>query len=317
MRFRPFRNSDPPLLAKIWSRQTPHRGYAREVTAELLDIYVFSKPYFDRQGLIVAEDDNGEVVGFAHAGFGPDFEYSNLSTELGVTCMVMTDPNVDFEIVGPKLLAECELYLKARGSKVIYGGGMYPLNPFYLGLYGGSESPGVLESDKQRLSLFQNSGYVESDRCVVLQRPLDGFRMPVDRRLLKLKKKYVVEHDKLPPPDRWWDACVEPIGEPTTFEIRARHGGPACGRVRFWVIDAMSKNSGQLSVGLTHLSVDESARGQGLATLLNAEALKQLQLGGVGLVEAQTMKTNLAAIGLYKKIGFQIVDYGIVFRKQA
>ena len=153
MRFRPFRNSDPPLLAKIWSRQPPHRGYARDVTAELLDIYVFSKPYFDRNGLIVAED-NGEVIGFAHAGFGPDEEMGNFSTDLGVTCMVMADPNVDFETLGPQLLAESESYLKRSGTKVMYGGGMYPLNPFYLGLYGGSESPGVLESDKPRLALY-------------------------------------------------------------------------------------------------------------------------------------------------------------------
>ena len=70
------------------------------------------------------------------------------------------------------------------------------------------------------------------------------------------------------------------------------------------------------SVGLTNLSIDEPHRRQGLATFLNAEAMKQLQMGGVGLVEAQTMASNQSAIGLYKKLGFREVDQGIVFRKR-
>ena len=252
MRFRAFRNTDPPKLAKIWSRQTPIRGYARSVTAQSLDIYVFSKPYFDRNGLIVAED-NHEIIGFVHAGFGPNADYTDISTEMGVTCMLLTDPNVDFESLAPQLLSESEKYMVGRGAKVLYGGCMYPLNPFYLGLYGGSELPGVLESDRQRVALYQNSGYVESDRCVILQRSLDGFRPPVDRRLLKIKRQYQVEHDTLPPVDRWWQVCVGPIGEPTRFEVRNRGGGQPCGRVRFWVIDMMSQNCGKLSVGTDQL----------------------------------------------------------------
>ena len=315
MIFRPFRNTDPPHLAKIWSRQAPLRGYARTVTAQSLDIYVFSKPFFDRQGLIIAEEE-GDVVGFVHAGFGPNSERTDISTEMGVTCMVMTDPNVDFARVAPRLLSESEKYMQDRGAKVLYGGCMYPLNPFYLGLYGGSESPGVLESDKSRIALYENSGYVEADRCVVLQRSLDGFRSPIDRRFTKIKRQFTVEHETLPPPVGWWEACVGPIGEPTRFELRNRGGGQPVGRVRFWVIETMSQNCGKLSVGLTNLAVDEQFQGKGLATFLNAEALKQLQLGGVGLVEAQTMASNKRAIGLYKKLGFQEVDNGIVFRKQ-
>ena len=37
----------------------------------VLERYVLSKPTFDPQGLIVATDED-KLVGFAHAGFGPD-----------------------------------------------------------------------------------------------------------------------------------------------------------------------------------------------------------------------------------------------------
>ena len=45
------------------------------MSLSLVEAAVFSKPYFDRQGVIVAVDE-GRVVGFAHAGFGPTADRS-------------------------------------------------------------------------------------------------------------------------------------------------------------------------------------------------------------------------------------------------
>ena len=36
--------------------------------------------------------------------------------------------------VAAGLLERCEEYLYQRGAKVLYGGSIRPLNPFYLGL---------------------------------------------------------------------------------------------------------------------------------------------------------------------------------------
>ena len=85
--------------------------------------------------------------GFAHAGFGPNAERSWISAETGVICVVVTDPKCAEAEVAAGLLDRCEEYLRRRGAKVLYGGGLQPLCPFYIGLYGGSELPGVLDSD--------------------------------------------------------------------------------------------------------------------------------------------------------------------------
>ena len=52
------------------------------MSAMLLEQFVFSKPYFDPAGLIVALRDD-KPVGFVHAGFGPNDEGTALATELG------------------------------------------------------------------------------------------------------------------------------------------------------------------------------------------------------------------------------------------
>ena len=56
-------------------------------------------------------------------------------------------------------------------------------------------------------------------------------------------------------------------------------------------------------------------RQQGLATFLNAQALHVLRDAGIRSVEVQTMQTNEQAIALYKKLGFQQIDRGVILRK--
>ena len=70
-----------------------------------------------------------------------------------------------------------------------------------------------------------------------------------------------------------------------------------------------------MSAGLIDLEVNPEYRRQGLATFLLGEAFRHLQCCGISLVEAQTMQNNEPAKGLYKKLGFQEIDQGVVFRK--
>ena len=69
--FRCFRNDDPPRLADTWRCADLGPAAVQPMTSALLEACVFSKPYFDREGLLVAVD-GARVVGFAHAGFGPN-----------------------------------------------------------------------------------------------------------------------------------------------------------------------------------------------------------------------------------------------------
>lgn len=319
-RFRPFRNSDPPHLARIWNRQPPQRGLAQPVTPEILESLVFSRLLFDPQGLLVAEHD-GTPVGFVHAGFGPEEDQRQLSTEMGVTCMLMIDPTHDDAVVdgmnlAAGLLAHSEAYLRDRGSTLFYGGGIRPLDPFYRGLYGGSEMPGVLASDTRLLSVFQENGYETIDSVRVYHLELSTARAPFDRRQLQVRRATRITTDYEPRLTSWWDIATTGDVERTRFELADKQGGPRIGAVTFWNLEPLASCWGIRAAGLVDLSVDETRRRGGLATSLLSEAFRRLQDENITLVEVQTMDSNRAAIALYEKLGFQQVDTGHVLRRR-
>jgi ribosomal protein S18 acetylase RimI-like enzyme len=317
MYIRPFRNTDPPGLAAIWTCQPNEHGIATCVTPQMLEAFVFSKPYFDREGLLIAEE-NGHVIGFAHAGFGPNESQTDISTEVGTTCLIMVAPDrAGDRALTAGLLAESEAYLRRRGAKVLYAGCINPLNPFYLGFYGGSELPGVMSSDTVMASLLLVSGYDVIDRTVMMECALDKFRAPVDRQQLHNRRRFRVDMETHATVRTWWEACTDAPSESARFVVFPTDGGPACGSVVFWIIEPLSTDYGRPTAGLTRLVIEDKHKRQGLATFLNSEAMRQLQIGGVTHVEVQTMQDNAAAIALYEKLGFTTIDEGLVLRKSA
>lgn len=313
--FRPFRNSDPPRLAEIWRNQPPQRGVMQPVSAGLLEQFVFSKPYFDPEGLIVATHD-GAPIGFVHAGFGPNDDETALSTDLGTTHLLMLRGDHRHAALADELLAWAEGYLRDRGARVLYAGGIRPLNGFYLGLYGGSELPGVLATDPVLGDMCLRNDYREIDRVVVLQRELSRFRQPISRTQRQLRRETTCHENYCPPAKTWWEACTTGAFERLRFTLEPNVGGEPSASVWFWDIEPLSTGWGVPTAGMYDLHVPSPLRRQGVATHLLVEAFARLSSRGIVLVEAQTMQTNAPAIALYQSLGFEKVDEGVVYRKE-
>jgi ribosomal protein S18 acetylase RimI-like enzyme len=313
--YRSFRNSDPPHLAEIWRTRSGLRGYAQPMTAMLLDRFVFSKPYFDQGGLLVATDGD-RPVGFAHAGFGPVDDESALSTEVGASILTVVVPHSDDAAIAAELIARCEAYLRDRGAKILYGGGIRPLNAFYVGLYGGSELPGILDSDAQHQGFFRAAGYREIDRTVVLHRELTGFRPIVDRQQMQLRRRIRVECACDPPLRSWWETCT--LGDFTRLEYRLflERGTEPAAIATLIDMETFSHTWGARTAGMIDVWVAEAHRREGIGLSLVGEILRQAHEQGFGLVEVQTMQHNTAAVKLYKRLGFEQIDSGAVFRKE-
>lgn len=313
IQYRAFRNSDAPQLAEIWRSQSAGRGLMQPMTPVVLERFVFSKPTFDPHGLHVAVE-GGKVLGFAHAGFGPSDDQSTLSTEHGVTCLVMLRPDAEASIAG-ELLARCEAFLEQRGAKTLYGGGSYPLSPFYYGLYGGSEFSGVLESDARMQAIFQEHGYREARRSTVLHRNLADFRPVVDRTQVQIRRHTTVEMVIDPPTTTWWEACIFEPFDRTRCILLARDGGPPRAAVNFWSMETMVGTWGVHAVGIAGLEVGPVRRRQGLATYLLGEAMRHLHTQGCALVEVHVDQGNAAAQALFRHLGFEQVDASVLYRK--
>lgn len=283
------------------------------MSSDLFERAVLSKVYFDRQGLIVAAEGD-HVVGFVHAGFGPNSRFDSLSYERGVTSMLMVSPRPDAAAVAADLLAASEQYLCDRGSTTLLAGGHYPLSPFYWGLSGGSDLPGILAAERSNLAVFQAAGYEETDQRIILHCSLSGFRPVIDRQQMQIRRSHRIEAVADPVPANWWEACTFSHSDHTRFSLVAQGGEPR-GTAMFWDMEPLAGNWGVHAAGLFDVRINEGARRQGHATFLIAESMRQLQTRGITLVEAQISRGDLAAAALFAKLGFKQIETGLILSK--
>jgi ribosomal protein S18 acetylase RimI-like enzyme len=313
--FRPFRNCDPPHIAEIWRDQPPQRGLMQPVTPGILEQLVFSKPYFDPEGLIVLLSDK-RPIGFVHAGFGANEDETDIDTSMGTVYQLMLRADRRNDALADELLHHAEGYLRGRGAKVIYGGGIRPLNAFYLGLYGGSELPGVLVGDPMLGATCLRNGFREIDRVRILQLALANFRPPVARSQRLLRRELSSSEIYSPPSRSRWEAWTIGDFERLRFTLAAAQGPPLA-EASFWDIEPLSTRWNAATAGMFDLRVTDERRRQGLATFLLVDAFERLRSRGIAIVEAQTMQQNAPALALYAKLGFTKIDEGVVYRKDA
>ena len=308
-----FRNADPPRLAEVWRAADLGPAAMQPMSAALLEASVFSKPYFDREGLIVAADDD-RVVGFAHAAFGPNPGRSGVDTRVGTTLLAAVVPHPLHEQIGAALLGGCEEYLRKRGATTILGGGSAELRSFYLGLYGGSDLPGILDSSVAMRRLFERAGYDVADRIAVLRRTLQGFRPPVNRMQVAIRRSTVLRAIDEPTRRTWWEAATTTGVALRRYELLGQ-ADELLGSASFWDMQPLASAWGVVAAGLLDVEIAGRNRRQGLAHYLVAEALHDLAQEGVSLVETHASVANTAAVSLFTKLGFDIAEHGTVFRK--
>ena len=143
--YRPFLNTDPPLIAEIWNQQPAFRSQIARMNPDLLEQHIFSKQYFDRDGMFLAVDRSNEQpkpLGFVHAAFSVTDQLNDLDHSIGIVCQLKMAPDDRQQEVGAGLLKLACQYLTDRGSTVAHVGGHFPRAPFYLGAIRRQPNPG-------------------------------------------------------------------------------------------------------------------------------------------------------------------------------
>lgn len=315
--FRAYRNSDSPALAALWNRGLPFWGVARPLSTHEFDRHIVGGPVFDRLGLIVAESDE-RILGFAHAGFGPDEGAApfNLSYDLGTICMLVVDPEVNNPEVESGLIAAAEAYLLSRGATVLYAGGQGPLDPYYWGVYGGSEFAGVLAAHRPFHRAVIAAGYTAVAGTVSLEADLSS-PDPFDPRgvLIKRSTRTDVEEDALP---RWWWEALA-IGEfrPTSHRLVAKSDGTELAKATTWDMSWLGRVDRTSRLGLVEMHVNAINRRKGYGRHLVQEIIRFARHHQFDAVVVQTGATNQAALALYQATGFQQVEAATTYRKPA
>lgn len=308
--YRPFQNTDLPAIVDLWREQPQFRRLSSTVSRNDLDHLVLSKPYFDPEGFIIARQ-AGETVGFVHAGFGPNASGSDLDFKTGLLCQLRCRPGPDSNEVRDGLVTQALQYLRAKGAELCYSASKFPFVPFYLGLYGGSRIPGVPQEDEWLLQALRSHGFLENEKIPIYQRTLAGFRTPIDRQLMKVRRQFQLVSLVDPLPATWWENCMLGWAETFSFRIHERETQQPVGGVNFWEIQPLSIEWGVRSVGMFDVHIDANLHQQGLGTFLVGQALTQLMQQGVGLCEVQVRSSNHQSIRLFEKLGFEQVSEGL------
>lgn len=311
--FRHFRNNDPPAIVQVWNESFVNRGANRLRAATLLELCVFSKPYFDPGGLILAEDD-GKIVGFVHTGFGPTAAENALALDTGIICMIAVRPSHRRQKIGARLLKHAEQYLQEIGAKQIIAGGMRPNNPFYFGIYGGSDSPGFLDSDPDAGAFFKSQGYQVCATCLLLQRNLENYQPAIDSRFVALRRRYDTQLVAQPEIGSWWQSCVLGSFEPVEFRLMDKLNGIPAARSLVWEMSS-SRQPSPLAAGILSLQVRTDVRRQGLGKLLINQLLRYIQENAFKLAEVQIPDGDEPALNLFRGLGFEQVDIGRSYKR--
>ena len=285
------------------------------ISVAVLERHVFSKPYFDRNGLIVAYEES-RLIGFIHAGFGPNSDRSDLEMGIGVVCLVMVEQRDDHMEIRRSLIEKAEQYVADRGASEVRAGCIKTSSPFYLGLYGGSDMAGILESDAHNFQVFADMNYQPESRTQLMALQIANYKAPMDRRQIMNKRSYVVDVDYDVRSRSWWEACQFGQTDRIRFDLRRRTGGAPVGEVTLWDMGMLNPTTGgQPALGLIDLEIVGDHRRKGLGMFLVTDAIRQLQTSGVGTVLAQS-RDGVDAVGpFFEKLGFETVDWGCSMNK--
>lgn len=325
--YRHFLNTDLPHLSAVWNQQPALRGQLKELSLYRVEHMILSKPYFDPRGLIFAIEDevtghsdpndvrvaSGKPLGFVHAGFAPNGALSDFDVSQGIVSLLqVVDANAE---VADELLKHACNYLEAMGATSISAGARFPFSPFYLGLYGGSEIPGVLMGDNCFRQAVQRQGFTSEEDVVVMRCELSGFRPVSGRDQLQVRRKYQINTVVDPKENSWWESCTMGLANRERFSIYHKRNQRVCGNVSFWDMQPLAGGTPNTGRGMYGLNVPQEFRRSGIATFLVGEALKYYMQQGVEFVEAQTFASDSAATGVFEKLGFVKVDQGSLFQK--
>jgi ribosomal protein S18 acetylase RimI-like enzyme len=316
IRFRAFRNGDPPALAELWNRGLPERGVVRPLSPHELNEMVLTRLPFEADGLILAESD-GKLAGFVHAAFGPesaDGPSHRIDRSMGTVAMLVVDPVVDDPGLELALFAEAEAYLRSRGAEVLYAGGQLELSSYYWGVYGGSECSGMLDQHRAFRRAAEGSGYEAVARSILFDVDLSAPE-PRDPKSPLIRRQTWVEVVEDARPANWWEASAIGCSQISRFRLVAKADDRELAVASTWDMAAFGRLDGKARTGLIDVEVAEGHRRKGYGRFLIGEILRHCRNQWGEFVSVQTRSTNAAAIGLYRSLGFEPVDSATLYRR--
>ncbi len=315
-----FNNFEIGQIIDFWNQCKYPKHRRQPVYIDNFEKLVFAKPFFDPQGFIIAKRGT-EIVGFAHAGFAPTADGSDLDYSFGAIPMVCYNDDNYNDIILNALLEECEKYLVGKGATHIQLGAYYPQAPFYLGMLRGCDLPGVFLDELPLIQVAQQRGYALQSPCTHYRRGLEEIDWTFQHDIRQLRRKYNLQMEYCPTPAEWEKAIAMSGIIWSHFSLIEAGRGiinprSCIAQCALWVIDDLPM--GDLTiVGISQFYVAPEFRGQQLGFFLLTEVLRRLVDQRVAGVQFQVLDEHIHLKALLEEKKFEPFRHSALFAKSA
>lgn len=316
IRYRSGLNTDPPAVLALWNEVLSGRGSYPIRNTMQLERWLYSKPYYDNDDFVIAVDDaSNAIVGLVLFGHGPSEDLDRLDLGRGIVSTVLVSPAFRRRGIATELLRRAEEVLRSRGATNIQVGSMWPNCPYLYGLYGGSNSPGILSGDVDAVPFLTRQGFAPTKTMLVLHKKLDAPLTIADTRFGMLRRRYDPQSLRLATIPTWWHECMWGLLEPTEIRLTDKLTNLPAARAIVWELEGFSWRWGMPSVGILDLQVRSDLRRLGLGKLLLTQVLRLMQDQFFAVAELQVPADDPIALGLCRSLGFEEVDRGRIYER--
>lgn len=180
MLIRTFRNGDLPKLLDLWEQHWSMLGPPPVLSMAKFEQAIFARTFFRPERFLVATDDKGELMGWAHTDASPCAEHH------WVVCAICFLP-ADIEVAAGLLDAAVTL-AQSEGRTEISVGVVRDQMHGFAGLDPVGHGIGVAEHDQATSKLLQSSGFEPNTSSVQLIASTTEYRPPISRETMQFRR---------------------------------------------------------------------------------------------------------------------------------
>ncbi|MDG1896094.1 MAG: GNAT family N-acetyltransferase [Fuerstiella sp.] len=313
--FRTFHNADPPEILKLWHASNLGPSAAEGFPCDIFELFVFSQPFFDRNGFFVAHEGD-RIVGFVHAAFSCTKDGTALNITDGVISALVVHPEFRRQGVGTQLVVLAEHYLADKGAASVEVGAGLDRNGFYNGIYGGHQASGFANEIAPWTEFLTPLKFRPGSSTRILHRDLTMGRDPVSARLIRHRRRMnLVITDRVADMPWWWHVRFGQL-DALKFELQERQGKSVAASGQIIGLDVYVPKWGVRAVGMKDVWVPEEVRRHGYGLSLVLEICRRLREQSIQVIEAQIDADNAAAYELFTDAKFEQVQELVTFRRE-
>lgn len=300
---RTFQNSDVPALSRVWNDHWSLIGPSPEVSPGQFEQAVLSRTFFDSRHLLLSETDDKDLSAWCQSLR----DESDPENALLTICM-----RQGMEEAGVELMSQMLGTLEAEGVRRVTVGPQQDTHFGFAGLAPIGHGIGVPDGDTRVGELLRKSGFTPNEPVVRMIVMTDGYRPPVSREALQLRRTTTTDCETRPPSEPRRASALSHL-DIEHHRLLDRSGTPLA-ETELWVSDAAAA---VMNVHHAILDLDATLKDGKLdpsGSYLLAALLQSLGQGHVSSVETVIDADQSELLGQLQALLFQPCEQGRVWQ---